>query len=313
MIELSDRASYPTPPPDGGLRPRSDAWGGRRRHWAGPRDGPEAGPGPSIHQGRSRVTSGPRIAYACHSMAGLRPSFRSSLATAGVGRPEEPGPTFDGSRGLERSRTQHLEEGVRRCSVKPPVSRSPPRRARRWRDVPASAEGMVRPAPGGEESEAVKRLGGLVLTRHLGESIMIGDEVEVHVVGLRSGTVRLKIVAPRSIPVHRREVFDAIQSGFAPIESSPISEPVTPSARQAIGRPRPGAVGPTVDHDRRRGRDRDRRGPSLDGQAQGSPRPEVDPGPPPRNLRFDPGRRAGLSRRLLDRRGRNLRSRTPIG
>ncbi len=98
----------------------------------------------------------------------------------------------------------------------------------------ASAEEMVRPALVQEDSKAV-RVGGLVLTRHLGESIMIGEAVEVQVVGIRSGTVRLKIVAPRTIAVHRREIFDSIQSGFAPIESSPISEPVTPRPGKPSG------------------------------------------------------------------------------
>jgi carbon storage regulator len=81
------------------------------------------------------------------------------------------------------------------------------------------------PVLGQEESKAV-RLGGLVLTRHLGESIMIGEEVEVQVVGVKAGTVRLKVLAPRSIPVHRREIFDAIRSGASLPEPSLAPEPV---------------------------------------------------------------------------------------
>ena len=88
----------------------------------------------------------------------------------------------------------------------------------------ASGEGSGLPVPDGEDSGA-KRLGGLVLTRHLDESIMIGEEVELQVVGIKSGTVRLKIVAPRSIPVHRREVFDAIRSSPAPREAAPPADP----------------------------------------------------------------------------------------
>lgn len=56
-----------------------------------------------------------------------------------------------------------------------------------------------------------KRLGGLVLARQLGESIMIGESIEVEVVGLKTQTVRLRIVAPRSVGVYRREVFDSIR------------------------------------------------------------------------------------------------------
>ncbi len=42
---------------------------------------------------------------------------------------------------------------------------------------------------------------------------MIGDEVAVDVVEARPGTVRLRVIAPRSISVHRREVYDAIRAG----------------------------------------------------------------------------------------------------
>jgi len=51
----------------------------------------------------------------------------------------------------------------------------------------------------------------LVLSRQKDESIMIGDDVEVIIVDVRGDKVRLGITAPRSIPVHRREVYDAIQ------------------------------------------------------------------------------------------------------
>jgi len=51
----------------------------------------------------------------------------------------------------------------------------------------------------------------LVLSRQKDESIMIGDEVEVTIVDVRGDKVRLGITAPRSIPVHRREVYEAIQ------------------------------------------------------------------------------------------------------
>ncbi len=51
----------------------------------------------------------------------------------------------------------------------------------------------------------------LVLSRQKDESIMIGDDVEVIIVDVRGDKVRLGITAPRSIPVHRREVYDAIK------------------------------------------------------------------------------------------------------
>ena len=51
----------------------------------------------------------------------------------------------------------------------------------------------------------------LVLTRQRDEEIVIGDDVTVTVVELRGDKVRLGISAPPSLPVHRREVYDAIQ------------------------------------------------------------------------------------------------------
>jgi len=51
----------------------------------------------------------------------------------------------------------------------------------------------------------------LVLSRQRDESIMIGDDVEIIVVDVRGDKVRLGITAPKNIPVHRREIYDAIQ------------------------------------------------------------------------------------------------------
>ncbi len=51
----------------------------------------------------------------------------------------------------------------------------------------------------------------LVLSRHRDESIMIGDDVVITIVDIRGDKVRLGIDAPTDIPVHRREVYDAIQ------------------------------------------------------------------------------------------------------
>ena len=51
----------------------------------------------------------------------------------------------------------------------------------------------------------------LVLTRKPNESIMIGDDVEVSVVEIRGDQVKLGIRAPKTIVVHRKEIFLAIQ------------------------------------------------------------------------------------------------------
>src|SRR5947209_15779364 len=50
----------------------------------------------------------------------------------------------------------------------------------------------------------------LTLTRSIGESIRIGDDIEVHVVEVRGGTVRLGFKAPREIAIHREEVYRQI-------------------------------------------------------------------------------------------------------
>ncbi len=52
----------------------------------------------------------------------------------------------------------------------------------------------------------------LVLTRRKEQSIVINDDIEITVVGVCGKKVRLGITAPRSIPVHRREVYDIIKS-----------------------------------------------------------------------------------------------------
>ena len=59
----------------------------------------------------------------------------------------------------------------------------------------------------------------LVLTRKSHESIMIGDEIEVSVLGVTGEKVRIGIQAPREIPVFRKEVYLAIQQQEA--EASP--------------------------------------------------------------------------------------------
>ena len=51
----------------------------------------------------------------------------------------------------------------------------------------------------------------LVLSRQRDESIMVGDNVQITIVDIRGDKVRLGIVAPTEIPVHRKEVYDAIQ------------------------------------------------------------------------------------------------------
>lgn len=60
----------------------------------------------------------------------------------------------------------------------------------------------------------------LVLSRKKNESIVINDDITIVVVEIRGDKVRLGIEAPKHVPVHRREVYDAIaNSGFGLVES----------------------------------------------------------------------------------------------
>jgi carbon storage regulator len=51
----------------------------------------------------------------------------------------------------------------------------------------------------------------LILTRKIGESLKIGDDITVTVLGNKGQSVRLGIDAPKDVPVHRQEVFERIK------------------------------------------------------------------------------------------------------
>lgn len=79
----------------------------------------------------------------------------------------------------------------------------------------------------------------LVLSRQRDETIMIGDEIEITVVDIRGDKVRLGINAPRTIQVHRKEVYEAIRrenTEAAQIDIDDLSD-AEQTLRQRNGQP----------------------------------------------------------------------------
>jgi carbon storage regulator len=54
-------------------------------------------------------------------------------------------------------------------------------------------------------------MNNLILTRKLGESIMIGDDIEIEIIEVKGNKVKLGFKADKSISIHRKEVYDSIK------------------------------------------------------------------------------------------------------
>jgi carbon storage regulator len=73
----------------------------------------------------------------------------------------------------------------------------------------------------------------LIITRKPGEKIMLGDDVVVHVMEIVGNSVRVGIQAPRSLPVYREEIWDAVRAenqAAADVSADALPAPARPAA-----------------------------------------------------------------------------------
>lgn len=70
--------------------------------------------------------------------------------------------------------------------------------------IGASGSNKNHNEPGGGEDSM------LILTRRIGETVVIGNDVDITVLGVRGNQVRLGVTAPREVSVHREEIYDRI-------------------------------------------------------------------------------------------------------
>lgn len=68
----------------------------------------------------------------------------------------------------------------------------------------------------------------LILTRRVGETLMIGHDVTVTVLGVKGNQVRIGVNAPKSVAVHREEIYERIkreEQGLGPANGNGVSHP----------------------------------------------------------------------------------------
>jgi carbon storage regulator len=66
----------------------------------------------------------------------------------------------------------------------------------------------------------------LIITRRPGEKIMLGDDIVVHVMEIVGNSVRVGIQAPRSVPVYREEIWNAVRDENRAAADAPADLPV---------------------------------------------------------------------------------------
>jgi carbon storage regulator len=70
----------------------------------------------------------------------------------------------------------------------------------------------------------------LIITRRAGEKVMLGDDIEVTVMEVIGNSVRLGIQAPRSVPVYREEIWEAVRAENRAAAAAPVELPQIPLA-----------------------------------------------------------------------------------
>ena len=74
----------------------------------------------------------------------------------------------------------------------------------------------------------------LILTRRVGESVVIGEDVTVTVLGVKGNQVRIGINAPKHVAVHREEIFERIKSGRTAGDNAGNSDSEAPATRETL-------------------------------------------------------------------------------
>ena len=69
----------------------------------------------------------------------------------------------------------------------------------------------------------------LIVTRRAGEKIDLGDDIVVEVMEVAGNTVRIGIAAPRSVPVYREEIWDAVRAENRAAAGAPATLPAAPA------------------------------------------------------------------------------------